>query len=100
MKKEIVQSVLNRSKGMCEVCGSKYLVELHHIVYGRGKRKQCENEHSVVALCWHCHRGTRGVHGRDGKDLDLYLKRSLQKKYKKIGYSERQIRDLLGGKIY
>lgn len=100
MKKGIVQAVLNRSGGLCEVCGSAYMVELHHIIYGSGKRKQHENEHSVIALCWYCHRGTKGIHGRDGKKLDLYLKKKLQEKYFDMGYGENEVRKLMGGKLY
>ena len=100
MDKKIVEKVLKRSKGLCEVCGSAYLVELHHIIYGRGKRKQHENEFSVIVLCWYCHRGTKGVHGRDGRKLDLYLKKKLQKKYFSMGYSENEVREMMGGKLY
>ena len=100
MDKKIVEKVLKRSKGLCEVCGSAYLVELHHIIYGRGKRKQYENEFSVIVLCWYCHRGTKGVHGRDGRKLDLYLKRKLQKKYFSMGHNENEVREMMGGKLY
>lgn len=100
LDKKVVQAVLERSGGLCEVCSSAYLVELHHIIYGSGKRKQHENEHSVIALCWYCHKGTNGVHGKNGKELDLYLKRKLQEKYFSMGYSEDEVRELMGGKLY
>lgn len=49
LDKKVVQAVLERSGGLCEVCSSAYLVELHHIIYGSWKRRQHENEHSVIA---------------------------------------------------
>lgn len=84
----------------CEVCGSTYLVQRHHIVHGRGKRKQCETDLSVINLCWNCHHGDYGVHGKNGKELDLRLKRELQGKYFRRGYTEDEVRELMGGKLY
>ena len=100
MKEEVVQAVLRRSKGLCEVCHSPKMVQLHHIVGGNGKRKQHENKYSVIALCYDCHHGTYGVHGREGKELDLKLKLELQKKYFSMGYTEEEVRKMMGGKLY
>lgn len=99
MDNKIVQAVLERSKGLCEVCyqpGS----ELHHIIKGKGKRKEHETIESIILLCWDCHRGTYGVHGREGKKLDLRLKRQLQETYFSQGYTEIEVREMLGGKLY
>lgn len=76
------------------------MVRHHHIIYGKGKRKQCETVYSLIALCWNCHFGTEGIHGRDGHKLDIKLKRRLQAKYKEMGMSEEDIRYWMGGKIY
>lgn len=86
--------------GNCEVCGSGYMVQKHHIVGGRGKRKQHENEHSTIYLCWHCHHGTEGVHGKNGRGLALQLKRQLQERYFSMGYEEEEIRQMMGGRLY
>lgn len=100
MNKEIIKAVLERSNGLCEICGSSQMVQLHHIIGGNGKRKQHETEESVVALCWVHHHGTKGVHGREGKKLDRSLKIELQDKYKNKGYSEEEVRQMMGGKLY
>src|SRR5699024_956156 len=101
MDPKIIEAVRKRSKGLCEVCGSNYLLQHHHIVGGRGKRKQCENEHSIILLCWNCHHGSKwGVHGKNGKDLNLYLKRKLQEKYFDMRYTESEVREKMGGKLY
>lgn len=83
----------------CELCGSHELVQRHHIVKGRGKRKQHENEHSTILLCWYCHHGTFGVHGKNGYALDRKLKIDLQEKYFSMGYTEDEVREMMGGKI-
>ena len=100
MDNEIVQAVMERSKGLCEICHSSFMAEKHHIIKGRGKRKVHETVESIIVLCWEHHYGTYGVHGREGKELDLRLKIQLQDKYFRQGYSEDEIRKLMGGKLY
>lgn len=100
MEKKIVQEVLRRSKGLCEICQSNDRVQLHHIIGGRGKRRECERVESVIALCYDHHHGTCGVHGREGHALSITLKLELQQKYFDLGYSENEVRQLLGGKLY
>lgn len=96
----LYKEVHERNGGCCEICNSNHLVEAHHIVKGRGKRKQCENTHSMILLCWEHHKGINGVHGKNGHALDLRLKIELQEKYFKMGYGEDKVRELMGGKIY
>ena len=100
MDREIVDEVLSRSQGRCERCGSNKMVQLHHIIKGQGKRRQCETVESVKALCWGCRHGTNGVHGKNGSELDLELKQELEKAYRKQGRSEEEIKYLLGGRFY
>lgn len=100
MDKKIAQAVLERSEGLCENCGGNYMVQLHHRIGGKGKRVECETEQSVIALCWYCHHGDYGIHGRFGRELDLKLKKELEQKYIDLGYSEEKIYKLLGGRFY
>lgn len=99
MDEEIVQAVIERSKLLCENCYGPG-EEFHHIVKGRGRRKQHERVESVVLLCRKCHRGTNGVHGKNGRKLDLKLKRRLQEEYLNQGYTEDEVREMMGGKLY
>lgn len=85
--------------GECVNCKRYGIVERHHVVHGRGKRRECETPESVVYLCPLCHRGSRGVHGKGGHALDLRLKRELQTLYFAEGYSEQEVRRLMGGKL-
>ena len=100
MQKKVYEEVKRRSHGLCEICGSNHLVEVHHIIHGKGKRNQFETVESCIDLCWEHHRGTKGVHGKDGHKLDIELKKKLQSKYFNMGYTESQVREMMGGKIY
>ena len=51
-------------------------------------------------LCYEHHRGTWGVHGSRGAELDRQLKRTLQGYYKAQGKSEEETRKLMGGRLY
>lgn len=85
--------------GECVNCKRYGIVERHHVVHGRGKRRECETSESVVYLCPICHRGSRGVHGKDGYALDMRLKRDLQTRYFARGHEEQDVRRLMGGKL-
>lgn len=98
-REDMYRKVTERSEGMCQVCG-RMGTEMHHCCSGGGKRKQHESVESIVLLCMECHRGTRGVHGRDGRQLDLKLKRQVQERYEEQGYSETEIRRMMGGKLF
>lgn len=100
MDKKVFEAVKKRSGGLCELCGSNYFVEVHHIVLGNGKRNQHESIESCIDLCWYHHHSKNGVHGMNGHELDLKLKLQLQEKYFSKGYTEDQVRKMMGGKIY
>lgn len=64
----------------CYNCGRYGQTEKHHIFHGSANRKICDGYLSLqVYLCPDCHRGTNGVHGKNGHELDLALKRSGQR---------------------
>ena len=100
MDNALVEQIYERSKGYCEICGSTHMLEIHHIIFGKGKRKQHERIESIILLCYSCHRGTNGVHGKNGRKLDIRLKQRLQKTYQDKGYTEEEIRELMGGRLY
>ena len=77
MDKCVYNSVRERSKECCEVCGNGGALELHHILY----RKVEATVDNCIMLCPNCHRGTYGIHGMHGHLLDMNLKQKLQKTY-------------------
>lgn len=64
----------------CIVCGS-WNVEDHHVYFGVAKRKLSEKFGLKVWLCPTHHRGTNGVHGKNGHKLDSELKQLGQKAF-------------------
>jgi len=56
-------------------------LEKHHIYYGSALRKISDRCGFWVWLTPELHRGTYGVHGREGHNLDLLLKRDCQRAY-------------------
>ena len=70
--------MLNSKEDGCFMCESPD-VELHHIMFGTGQRKISDEWGCTVYLCPRHHRGTKGVHGRDGRPLNMYLKRLGQR---------------------
>ena len=100
MNKLVYKQAFERSNGLCEICGSNNGVELHHILYGNGNRKKCERVETVIFLCYEHHRGTKGIHGRDGHKLDLKLKQKLQQYYFDEGIREIEVRKLMSDRLY
>lgn len=70
---------MNENK-VCWVCGSSIGVELHHTIF-RSQVKALQNcKLNFTYLCEKHHRGTKGVHGKDGHALDQKLKLHFQNK--------------------
>ena len=90
----------DRSNGLCEICGSNYMVQHHHIIGGSGKRKQCETVYSLIALCYEHHHGDYGVEGNKDRSLDTKLKENLQRKYEELGLEGEELKKWLGGRYY
>lgn len=61
----------------CYICYNSN-VELHECFFGTKHRNKSIKYGLVVALCNEHHRGTYGVHGKHGHDLDIRLKRTAQ----------------------
>lgn len=73
-----MKSIIQKEK-QCYVCGATYGLHSHHIYFGNPMRKISEKYGMKVWLCYAHHEGTSGVHGRDGHNLDVYLKQQGQK---------------------
>ena len=90
---------MERSDGLCELCRSHDRVQPHHIIGGRGKRLIHETIDSVIVLCHVHHHEDYGAHGIHGSELNITLKRHLQKVYFDKGYNEDQVRTMMGDKL-
>ena len=74
-----MKSIIQHER-QCLICGS-WNIEEHHIFFGTAKRKLSEQYGLKVWLCPTHHRGTNGVHGKNGHILDLELKQLGQKAF-------------------
>lgn len=83
---------------ICPVCGA-LATELHHIIF-KSQVKALENcKLNHIYLCPEDHRGTKGVHGKDGHLLDRKLKLHFQNKleilFAKDNLTKEEIREVL-----
>jgi len=88
MDDAVYKAVSSRSGGRCEHCGSSRPLELHHIF----RRKSGDIVELCIMLCVRCHRGTNGVHGSNGHNLDVELKIDAQDRLRKKGLNDDEIR--------
>lgn len=70
-----------QSKKECFECMTYTNLEIHHIFFGTANRQLSEKDGLKVWLCQYHHRGTKGVHGKDGHELDEKLKSIAQMFY-------------------
>ena len=65
----------------CEICGSSYGVELHHVIFRSQNSNLTKCKLNFAYLCAEHHRGGKnGVHGKNGHELDKQLKLKFQNK--------------------
>ena len=79
-------------KRECYVCKTTDNLHLHHIMFGKN-RKKADKDGLTVYLCYEHHEGTNGVHGKNGHDLDIKLKRIAEKRW--IEYYDKDIEDFI-----
>ena len=74
-----MKSIICNEK-QCYVCGSRFNLHLHHIMFGKN-RKKADEDGLTVYLCYQHHEGTYGVHGKEGHNLDQELKKIAEEKW-------------------
>lgn len=80
MSKSIIPQMKPRQ---CFVCGCRRNLEVHHIMYGRGPRKQSERYGLTVVLCDMHHRyPPDGIHAGN-RILDMELRQVAQREFEK-----------------
>ncbi len=75
-----MNSILQTGKE-CYICHKKFSLEIHHIFFGTANRKLSEKDGLKVWLCYEHHRGTYGVHGKYGINLNYFLKKEAEQYY-------------------
>lgn len=77
-----MKSIIQEKKE-CFICGKTINLHNHHIIFGKN-RKKADEDGLTVYLCYEHHEGTNGVHGKNGHELDEYLKTIAETEYLKI----------------
>lgn len=76
-----MKSILQDDK-VCFITGTTENLHKHHIYFGNPNRKISEANGFWVYLTGRLHNlSNDGVHGKNGKELDLFLKKECQRKF-------------------
>lgn len=74
-----MSSIISNKKE-CYVCGTNQNLHLHHVIFGKNRRK-ADDDGLTIYLCYYHHEGTDGVHGYNGHNLDMQLKKVAEQKW-------------------
>ena len=87
-----MKSIIQKKK-ICYICNKNVLLEEHHCIFGNANRKKSEQDGLKVFLCQEHHRGRFGVHGKNGHELDMMLKKTAEKTW--LEYYNKTIDDFI-----
>lgn len=81
-----------KSTKYCTVRIKKYC-ERHEVYFSRAYRNKSIKDGLIVFLTEENHRGTNGIHGKNGNKINRYLKRTAQRAW--ISYSQKTNEDFI-----
>lgn len=88
-------SILQGKEKYCWITGERNVpLEKHHVLFGTGMRKIADRLGLWVWLTPEFHRGTNGVHGKNGRTLDLLLKQEVQIEFEKRYGHDRWMKEI------
>lgn len=87
----MTKSIIDNTK-KCYICGTTMNLHLHHIIFGKN-RKKADQDGLVVYLCREHHEGTYGVHGMIGHELDIHLKQIAEQTW--IDHNNKTIEEFI-----
>ena len=73
-----MDSILQKEK-CCYMCGTERNLELHHVIFGRGRKDNSDRFGLTIWLCAKHHRGDYSPH--KNRKFDLLLKELAQEKF-------------------
>lgn len=83
-------------EGTCSNCGRYTQVEGHHIILKSEIKALIECELNIIPLCESCHRGTFGVHGKNGERLKNKLRLNFQNEMELLFLKKEFTREEIG----
>lgn len=90
----MVKSILQDEK-KCYITGQTNNLHLHHIYRGVNRKISDKYGFVVYLAGWLHNQSDEGVHGKNGKELDLMLKRHCQMKFEET-HSREEFMALIG----
>lgn len=72
-----MESIMQSDNEKCYMCKrfiTKGTRHKHHALHGTANRRLADEDGLFVYLCYDCHEGTAGAHGKNGAAVDSYLK--------------------------
>ena len=90
----MAKSIMQTDKERCYICGGRASEE-HHVFHG-SNRKNSDIWGLTVYLCPRCHRTSNtAIHGKDGHEMDVALKKAAQKSFE-ILHSHEEFMEIFG----
>lgn len=89
-----MKSILQDEKE-CYICGEKTNLHDHHIYFGANRKISEQNGFKVWLCGYHHNQSNQGVHGKNGKMLNLTLKKQCQWVYEQT-HSREEFIKLIG----
>lgn len=78
----------------CYECKCRYNLHIHEVFFGTANRKKSIEDGMCVSLCGlHHNQSEDGVHGKNGRELDLKLKRDAQLIW--MNYYKKDVEDFI-----
>ena len=87
-----MKSIVTEDLTKCIECCKNYGIEIHHVYFGKNRKKSTEDG-CIIPLCYEHHRGTNGIHGKSGKEIDLKYKKITELKW--LEYYKKDIEDFI-----
>ena len=92
----MAKSILQGDERKCYITGQTNNLHRHHVFFGNPLRDISEREGFWVYLAgWLHNQSNEGVHGKNGRELDLMLKRHAQIAYER-NHTRAEFIDLIG----
>ena len=102
MNSKVYSQAYERAQGKCEIegCSTPYnMLSVHHIIFGQGRRAQCERIETVIVLCYgHHQQSPTGAH--HNKRLNTELHTLASDRLKANGLQGEDLKKALGGRFY
>ena len=75
-----MKSIIDNSNS-CYICGKTADLEVHHCIFGTGKRKKADEDGLTVKLCHTCHQAIHSPTNNFDRTIQESLKKVAQRRW-------------------